>query len=161
MHDRGRDRRRAQPNRAALAAEGPPGAAAPRFAQVPWALMDTAGIDAGCIAVYAALQRHADFGRTTGARVSDQVAAREAGVSVRTFIRRRARLRRLGWITWTSGRTKGGVNVYVVHQVRGGGLPPGQTPGCDPVAEGVCPGGTGGCDPVADNREPVRPRAPT
>ncbi len=135
----------------------PSDAPAPRFAQVPWALQDTPGIDAACIAVYAALQRHADFGRTSGARVSDQVAAQEAGVSVRTFIRRRAKLRRLGWITWTSGKSRGGVNTYTVHRVQQAqtrGVHQGQR-GCDSVTEEGVTEVQRGCDGVTDNREPV------
>ena len=92
MHDRGRDRRRAQPNRGALPAEGPPGAESPRFARVPWALQDS-GVDAASIAVFAALQRFRD---------------------------RRAKLRALGWLDWTSGKADGRVNAYTVHLSREG-----------------------------------------
>jgi hypothetical protein len=88
----------------------------PYFAQVPWELQDTAGIDAATIATYAALQRYADFGQSTGCRVSDAVAAKKAGLSRRTFINRRARLRQLGWVTWESGKAEGGVNMYVIHR---------------------------------------------
>lgn len=88
----------------------------PYFAQVPWELQDAVGIDAATIATYAALQRYADFGQSTGCRVSDAVAAKKAGLSRRTFIDRRARLRRMGWVTWESGRAEGGVNIYVIHR---------------------------------------------
>jgi len=83
---------------------------------VPWAFLDTPGIDALDIAVYVALQRYTDFGATTGCSVSDATGARTAKVSPRTFSGRRKKLRDLGWITWKSGKAEGEVNQYVVRR---------------------------------------------
>lgn len=86
------------------------------FAQVPWALQDDPKADAATIATYAALQRFADFGKTTGCRVSDRLAAKKAGLGRRTFIDRRNRLRQMGWISWVSGKANHAVNTYIIHR---------------------------------------------
>src|SRR5690242_2200959 len=154
MRDRGSDRR----ERTEAARDAPePGA---HFAMVPWALQDTPGVDAGCIAAYAALVRYADFGQSTGARVSDAVAAVKAGLSRRAFIDRRERLRKLGWISWETGKAKGGVNVYVVHRSRGGGVQEAHTPGVQEVHTPCAPRAEGGVHQVHTTKSQL-PRATT
>lgn len=93
----------------------------PYFAQVPWALQDTPDITAPTIAVYAALNRYADWGGDRGCRAAQRTLAEKAGVSVPTLKRHLQELRRLGWIEWASGKADGEPNVYIVHRSLVGG----------------------------------------
>lgn len=90
-----------------------------RFLTVPHAVLEL-GLKAAEVATYCALRYYADYGKDTGARVSDAKAAERAGTGERTFRAARARLRELGLVTWQrTGRS----NIYLVHSV-----PPGKAP---------------------------------
>lgn len=127
---------------------------ADHFAAVPLALLDHPEKTSYHIAAFAALRSYADFGKATGAAVSDAKAAKRAGCSTRKFIDCRNDLRQWGFLRWT--RLDGGVNHYVItltpaHGADGASTP---APGADPPsAHGAQPSA-----PRADNLEPS-PRA--
>jgi hypothetical protein len=94
----------------------------PYFAQVPHALLDDEEIDAICVAVYASLMSFVGF-RSHEGEVSDTEGARRAGVSRRTFQRRRDLLRDRGWIDVEVRKEDGRPNRYILHMsmAEGGG----------------------------------------
>lgn len=83
------------------------------FSKVPIALLEDPEADAYTVAVYAALRSKCDFGKETGATVSDAAAAELAGCSPRTFQDRRMRLRDRGWVDWK--QRFGAKNRYTVR----------------------------------------------
>lgn len=64
------------------------------------------------IVVYLTLQRHMNYA-THETWVSDSTAAKEAGMSLNTFKRKRKILKELGWITWKYRH--GTTNLYEVY----------------------------------------------
>lgn len=83
------------------------------FAKVPIDLLEDPEIDAHGVATYTALRSYCDFGRETGAEVSDETAAQRAGCSPKTFRKRRKQLKAKGWIDWKN--SPGKVNRYIVR----------------------------------------------
>lgn len=82
------------------------------FVPVPYRLLLDPNVKADHVAAWVACRSYCDFGKDTGARVSDSAAAARAGMSDRSFRRARTELRKLGWLDWE--RTGRG-NTYTVR----------------------------------------------
>ena len=78
------------------------------FAQTPLQLLkdEREGITSYTLAVYAAIQSYADFGKTVGAYPTTKQIAERAHCSTRTVERERELLKALGYLTWISGNFK-------------------------------------------------------
>lgn len=75
--------------------------------------------DPMAFAVYFTLKRFADFNTGENCYISDARAAELSGMSITTFKRKRNILKKLGWITWKSGKATGTTNLYLVHETLG------------------------------------------
>jgi len=78
------------------------------FAQTPLELLKDKreGITSYTLAVYAAIQSYADFGKTVGAYPNTKQIAERAHCSTRTVERERELLKALGYLTWIPGNFK-------------------------------------------------------
>ncbi|MHC4715434.1 MAG: hypothetical protein ACYS5V_00540 [Planctomycetota bacterium] len=82
------------------------------FVPVPYGLLLDPDVKADHVAAWVACRSYCDFGKETGATISDADAAIRAGMAERSFRRARSELRKIGWLDWE--RTGRG-NTYIVR----------------------------------------------
>lgn len=85
------------------------------FIPVPYGLLLDPELKADHVAAWTACRSYCDFGKETGAKISDADAAERAGMPERTFRRARADLRKRGWLDW---KRTGRGNDYTVRSAR-------------------------------------------
>lgn len=122
----------------------------PHFAPMPWKLQDAEWATPYTIAVYAALKRYADFGKSIGASPGLARLVVKSHAS-RSEVRRQLNLlRHHRWIEWKSGKAPNVTNVYVVH-----GDPDGEYVQDEPTV------GSTGTDPRSPQNLPYVLQEPT